>query len=83
MNRVDEIIKQHLEKRFEVPKDLEKKLFSIPRSFVQRTESWHYWLVAASVILLLSFHLVKMSTNESPQNEELIEVYNESWDNQL
>jgi hypothetical protein len=83
MNKIDEILNKKFEDRFEVSKELQDKLFRIPSLYAKKSDNWRYWLVAASVLLLMSFHLLRFDKKEQQKEDEIVEIYNQKWNNQL
>ncbi|MFM8241388.1 MAG: hypothetical protein ACKN86_01160 [Crocinitomicaceae bacterium] len=83
MNKIDEILNKKFEGRFDVSKELQEKLFRIPTLYAKKSDHWRYWLVAASVLLLMSFHLLSFDKKNQQKEDEIVEVYNQKWNNQL
>jgi hypothetical protein len=83
MNRINELIEQKFTFRFEISSGLQQKLSSITKRKVLSTDNWRYWLVAASILLFLSFHLLQKNETEAKEQDQLIDIYSETWNNQL
>jgi hypothetical protein len=83
MKNINEIIDKKFDKRFDISAELQEKLLNISIVYSKKSDAWRYWLVAASILLLLSFHIVNFGKEDQQNEDEIVEVYNENWNNQL